>query len=108
MRRIMSVTLIVPCLTLALCTGSRNGDDPKDSLQGVWVAQSMEVDGKAAPAEVVKQMRFTFKMDKLFIKGNFDDEREEECSYEIDPEKSTKHLDFSPPREKRPFLESMK
>jgi uncharacterized protein (TIGR03067 family) len=75
-----------------------------DSLQGVWVAQSMESDGNAAPKKAVERMRFTFKEDKLLVKGNFDDDREESCGYKIDATKSPKHLDFTPPKEEKPIL----
>jgi uncharacterized protein (TIGR03067 family) len=78
--------------------------DDKASLQGVWIAESMEADGKPAPAEALKRMRFTFKGDKLLVRGNFADDREEECSYGIDATKSPKHLDFTPPKEKEPIL----
>jgi uncharacterized protein (TIGR03067 family) len=78
--------------------------DDKAALQGIWIAQSMEADGKSAPSDTVKNMRFTFKGDKLLVRGNFDNEREEECSYEIDATKSPKHLDFTPPKEKKPLL----
>ena len=80
------------------------GEDAADSIQGVWIAKSMEANGKSAPEEVVNRLRFTFKDDKLLVKGNFDDGREEECSFTIDPERSPKHLNFSPPREKKPVL----
>jgi uncharacterized protein (TIGR03067 family) len=87
---------------MALQPVSRAADD-KDSLQGVWVAQSMEADGNAAPAEAVKRMRFTFKGDKLLVKGNYDDDREDECTYKVDPRQSPKHLDFTPVKEKKPI-----
>ena len=104
MKRIIPIALIVPCIMMALQPITRAGNDAKDSLQGVWVAQSMEVDGKAVPVDVAKRLRFTFKGDKLFLKGNFKDDREEECPYKIDPKQSPKHLDFSPPKEKSPIL----
>ena len=66
--------------------------------------QSLEAEGKPAPAEVVKQMRFTFKGDKLLIKGNFGDDREEECTFKIDPKQSPKHFDFKPPGKKDPVV----
>jgi len=79
-------------------------DGPKDGLLGVWVAQSMEAREQKVPEEVVKRMRFTFKADKLLIRGNFGDERDEECSYKIDPRSSPMHLDFIPPKEEKPVL----
>ena len=100
MRKGMPITLMVPCLMMVLLAYSRGADNVQDSLQGVWVAQSMEADGEPAPADAVKRMRFTFKADTLLVKGNFGDDREMECSYTIDPKKSPKHLDFSPAKEK--------
>jgi uncharacterized protein (TIGR03067 family) len=103
MSRFLLAVLVVACLVMALPTGSRAADD-SDALQGVWVAQSMESEGKAAPAAAVKKMRFTFKKDKLLIKGNFDDDREEECTWKVDPKKTPKQLDFTPPKEKKAIL----
>lgn len=78
--------------------------DNKTALQGVWIAQSMEMDGKPAPPATVKQMRFTFKGDRLLVRGNFDNDAEEKCEYKIDPGKSPKHIDIMPPKEKNPVL----
>ncbi len=78
--------------------------DDKTALEGVWNAQSMEANGKPAPPEAVKRTRFTFKGDKLLVRGNYDDDREEECSYQTDTTKSPKQLDFTPPKEKKPLL----
>ena len=80
------------------------GVQTNDSLQGVWVGQSMEAGGKAAPAEAARRMRFTFKGDKLLMKGNFNDERELECSYKLDPKKAPKQLDVAPPNERKLIL----
>ena len=73
--------------------------DDKASLQGGWIAQSMVVDGKPAPPNVVKRTRFTFKSDELLVEGNFDDDRKERCSYQIDATKSPRHLTFTPPKD---------
>jgi uncharacterized protein (TIGR03067 family) len=83
-------------------TGMAGGD--ADALQGVWVAQSLEADGKPAPADAIKLMRFTFKGDRLLLRGNARDNREEECAYKIDPKQSPKQLDFTMPNEKMPIL----
>jgi uncharacterized protein (TIGR03067 family) len=79
-------------------------DDPKELLKGVWVAQSMEVDGKPAPEDAVKGTRFTFKGDKLFVRENFADDSEAECACAIDPKQSPKQLDFAPPKGGAPVL----
>jgi uncharacterized protein (TIGR03067 family) len=75
----------------------------KDELQGAWQAQSLEADGKPAPAEDVARMRFTFQGDKLLMRGNSRNDREDECPYTIDPGKSPKQLDFTPPRAPQPI-----
>jgi uncharacterized protein (TIGR03067 family) len=72
------------------------GQDDAKAIQGVWVAASMEANGKPAPAEAVKVMRFTFKADTLLIRGNFRDEREEEFTFKLDAASSPKHLDIIP------------
>src|SRR5262249_43960615 len=99
-----SAVLVALCLLSAARNDAPAGDDPKEPLQGVWLAQSLEADGKPAPAEALKRMRFTFKADKLLIKGNFDDNREEECTYKLDPKQSPKHVDVPPAPEKKPVL----
>jgi uncharacterized protein (TIGR03067 family) len=97
-------SLIVLYVAMVWQPSSRGADDDADGLQGVWIAQSMEADGKAAPAEAVKRMRLTFKGDKLFLRGNFDNDREEECTYKVDPKKTPKQLDFTPPKETKAIL----
>lgn len=59
---------------------------------------------KGVPAEAINSMRFTFNGDTLLIRGNFNDNREETCSYKVDARKSPKHLDFTPPNEKKAVL----
>lgn len=104
MRRLLLTALSVPCLAIALESVTKAGDDAKKPLQGVWLAQSMEADGKRALAEVFGRMRFTFRFDKLYIVGNFNDDREEECAYKVDPTKSPKHLDITFTKEDKTVL----
>jgi uncharacterized protein (TIGR03067 family) len=80
------------------------GENPQDALQGAWVAQSLEVNGKPAPAPEFKTLRFTFKKDKLIVRGNFGDDGQEECPYQIDAKKTPKHFEFTPSKEKMPIL----
>lgn len=96
---VLGVALVV----MAFGTYGHSADTPSDPLQGTWVAQSMEADGKAAPEDAVKRVRFVFKGDKLFVKGNFSDDREEECPYTVDAKKSPRQLDFTPPKEAKPL-----
>jgi uncharacterized protein (TIGR03067 family) len=78
-------------------------DEVKAALQGVWNAKSMVKDGHAPPAEVLKKMRFTFKGEKLLVRGNRDDDSEEAAFYTIDPDKTPMHLDIMPPNEAMPI-----
>src|SRR5437660_11498832 len=98
----LSLFLLASCCGLFILRAeSKAGDDAKKRLDGIWIGQSMEVDGKVLPAKEAERMRFTFKGDKLFIKGNFDDDREDECDYKIDAMQSPHHLDFTPKKEKK-------
>jgi uncharacterized protein (TIGR03067 family) len=72
------------------------GDDGAKALEGVWIGQSMEVDGKAMPAEVAAKMTFKFQGNKLFITGNTKDGREDEGTFKADSKKSPKQIDVSP------------
>ncbi len=97
-----AVSLSFSLLLFTLVSDVTAEDVDKALLQGVWVAVSIQTDGDEAPPEAVKQMRFTFDKDKLLIKGNFQDEREETCTYRIDSSKNPKQLDFTPPKEEKP------
>lgn len=66
-----------------------------NELQGAWVAASIEFNGKPAPADEVKRTRFTFRGEKLLVRGSKDDGREEEGSYKADRDKSPKQLDIT-------------
>jgi len=103
MRRLLLTALVATSLAILSHQPSTAGDDAKP-LQGVWIGQSMEADGKPAPAEAAKRMQFTFKGDKLLIRGNFADDREQECTYKVVVKQSPHHLEFSPPNEKKPIL----
>src|SRR5436309_3466349 len=71
------------------------------ALQGVWLGQSVEVDGKAMPDDSAKRMRFKFEGGKLFMTSNLKNDRETECTFRLDPKKSPKHFDFTPPEEQK-------
>jgi uncharacterized protein (TIGR03067 family) len=100
----MLTALIVSSFLASPAPPHAFADDAKKALQGVWVARSMEADGRSAPPKVVEKMRYTFKGDKLFIRGNFANDREEETTYEIDADKSPKHFQFTPPKAPKPIL----
>jgi uncharacterized protein (TIGR03067 family) len=89
----LALLLTAACLATALAPRPAAGAD-KDDLQGVWVATSIEVNGKPAPAGEVKHTRFTFKGDKLLIRGAKDDGREVECACKIGADKMPKQIDI--------------
>ena len=87
-----------PGTPLETSPGGRPSRGGNEALQGVWVAQSVESDGEPAPPEMVKRMRFTFRGDKLLVRGEFDDDREDEWAYKVDSMASPKHLDCTVPQ----------
>lgn len=89
---------------MAAATAARCAEAERGTLEGTWIAKSMEKDGKKAPEDAVKCVRFRFVGDKLFVRGNYGDEREVECSFAVDATKEPKHLDFTPPKGKEPTL----
>jgi uncharacterized protein (TIGR03067 family) len=93
------VTFSPALLSVVLATGLGCGDGSpppvKESLEGTWVAQSLEVEGEPAPDAVRKAFRFTFQGEKLLIAGNFPDGREIECTYRLDSRAVPKLLDVT-------------
>jgi uncharacterized protein (TIGR03067 family) len=66
-------------------------DDETKALQGVWIIQSIEKDGKAVSEEKVKDYPpLKFKGDKLVV------ENDDEVDYTIDPKTSPKRIDVFP------------
>jgi uncharacterized protein (TIGR03067 family) len=90
--------LTMGAITTAWCA------EVQDSFEGTWIVDSLETDGRKAPKAAIKHLSFRFAGDKLFIKGNFGDEREDESSFVLDQTKEPKHLDFTPPEENKPIL----
>ena len=111
MTRLSRLATVLVSFYLAMQTSSsvtRADDEPdksaKTPLEGVWIAQSLESEGRPAPDKVVKITRFTFKGDKLLVRGNTGDGGEDKCSFTIDASKSPKHLTIMPPKEDKPVL----
>ena len=103
MKSLLLTGLTGVCVAMTSPLVANDGDDGAKALQGVWAAASMEADGTPAPAKDVERMRFTFKENKLLIRGNFRDDREQ-SAYKVDPKQSPKQLDFTPPKEQKPIL----
>jgi uncharacterized protein (TIGR03067 family) len=100
--KLLSLLAFVVVLAFAVGAAPLAPDD-RASLQGVWIAQSIErdgkpieIDGKPANADAGSQMRFTFDGDKLLFGGRKDG-REDRGNYTIDARKSPKWLDITMP-----------
>jgi uncharacterized protein (TIGR03067 family) len=101
MKKADTASIWLAWIVLMLCCASSSASDPKKSLIGVWQAVAMERGGMPAPKEAVAKIRFTFEEGKLLVRGNFQDEREVACTYQIDLQHDPMRLDFQPPEEKK-------
>ena len=88
------IQLVSLLAAVSLLAGPAAPDD-KASLQGVWVAQSLESEGKPDSGAKVMQMGFVFKGDKLRFWANHDHSVEKQFSYRVDATKSPMHLDIT-------------
>jgi len=83
-------------LLILSAAGFLAADDPKkdeaNSLKGKWSAVSISVGGKPAPAEFVKDFKFT--LDDKNYTNLMGTEVVEEGGYKIDASKSPKTIDF--------------
>jgi uncharacterized protein (TIGR03067 family) len=95
MKRFSFVALVAGAWLASAVSMSRAADADKDELQGAWIATSMEINGKPAPAKEVERTRFTFKGEKLLVWGARDQDKEEEGTFKTDPKRSPSHLDFT-------------
>jgi uncharacterized protein (TIGR03067 family) len=67
-----------------------------DMLRGVWLAESMEINGKPASAKELAGTRFTFTKDKLLIRDSKREGNDQEAQYLMaDFTRSPKHLDIT-------------
>ena len=67
-----------------------------DLLQGVWLAESMEINGKPASAKELASTRFTFMKDKILIRDSKSEGKDQQATYLMtDWTQSPKHLDIT-------------
>jgi uncharacterized protein (TIGR03067 family) len=86
----------VVVLFLMLSTGVAQDDAAKkdlDALQGVWQMVSMEIEGKALPADEIKGFKLTFKGNQGSHSGR--DGKIEEATIKLDPSKKPKAIDMT-------------
>ena len=89
----------VAILVVAVCSTLQQGQTRPiaTELEGAWVAQEMVARGQAAPNTVVANMKFTFKGDKVTIRGNRGDNSEDTCAFTLDPSASPRRIDIVNP-----------
>lgn len=91
-----SLVALVAGTWLASAASTGHGADAdKDELQGAWVATSMEINGKPAPAQEVERTRFIFKGEKLFVRHAKDGGQADEGTFKADSKKSPRELDIT-------------
>ena len=66
------------------------------ALEGVWIAQSMEANGRPMPPVVVDGVTFVFKGERLTITGLGGPAVEQQCAIVVDENAAPKRLDFTP------------
>ncbi|MCI0639458.1 MAG: TIGR03067 domain-containing protein [Gemmataceae bacterium] len=92
---ILVVGSLVATCRLLTASEDKKGDAVKmemKQLEGVWVLQSLENDGKPLSEEQLKQIRLTIKGDRYTVEVG---DRKVELTYKLDPSKKPKTIDFS-------------
>jgi uncharacterized protein (TIGR03067 family) len=77
-------------LVAALAAAKENKD--KDKLQGLWVVESREVNGKTTPAADLKALKVTINDGTITID---DGEKKQNIPYKIDPSRKPKSIDLA-------------
>jgi uncharacterized protein (TIGR03067 family) len=67
----------------------------RTELEGAWIAQSIERDGKAVAADIVARTRYTFAGARLLVRGNYANDREDEFAVAVDASDVPKYLDLT-------------
>ena len=87
-----AMLMLVPAVVLLMAA-----DDPADkdqkAIQGTWKITSFASNGKAAPTEVVKDMKVVFKDDTMTLSTG---KREEKATFKLNATKKPKTLDTKP------------
>ena len=65
-------------------------------LEGTWIGKSLEQNGEKVPLDVAMRMRFRFAEDKLFMTGNFEEERELEVTYKLYEKHRSENFAYGP------------
>jgi uncharacterized protein (TIGR03067 family) len=81
---------LLSAVAIAVDTPDEVVNKEKEKLQGTWVVESAQVDGKTI--DDLKGVKMVFSGDKVTWRM---DGMDREVTYSIDPTKSPKHIDFT-------------
>ena len=90
---ILKVLVIISLATSCLSTKTLNSEI--DTLNGVWQAEYLEIEGQAGSPEAVKSILVTVKGNKLFVQLDGENSRAKEVLFKIDSTKSPGQIDIS-------------
>ncbi|HZT81824.1 MAG TPA: TIGR03067 domain-containing protein [Gemmataceae bacterium] len=101
------IVVALPAVLLLAAAAPR--PDParqeKEKLQGTWVVLQLLEGGQSPPADVVEQIRLTFRGDKLLTRERREKQPEEQ-TYKLDPTRNPKRIEITPaagPNKGQPF-----
>ena len=89
---------VVFAALLSMASSSLCADDAKkdsEGLQGTWEVVEFTADGKLYPEEIPKEIKLTFKGEKMLISGPGGIGKRE-YSFKLDPSKKPKAIDVTP------------
>jgi uncharacterized protein (TIGR03067 family) len=93
--RARAVTLLAAGLLLigaGLLVADDKANKDQEGLQGTWTLETFNLDGKPAPAELVKAITFVFKDNTYTI--NMEGKEVETGTFKLDSSKKPKTVDF--------------
>jgi uncharacterized protein (TIGR03067 family) len=94
MQTTASIGLLVMALVLPTAAGEKADSVKRDMklLEGTWVLDAFETNGKAIPAEKINKIKLTIKGDKYSVDFG---EKKMELTFKIDPSKKPKAIDVT-------------
>lgn len=86
---------LVAVALVCMSSNTRNIEAQASPLEGAWVAESIEREGKTATARQAGIVRFTFAGERLVIRGLHGRTHEETSPFTINMKASPKWLDYT-------------
>jgi uncharacterized protein (TIGR03067 family) len=86
---------MIAAVLLSLLAAGAQAAPGRSELEGVWVAVAVERGGKMLDEATVARTRYTFKGDRLLVRGNYGNDREDEFTVAIDASDTPKAIDLT-------------